>query len=176
MKEIWKDISGYEGLYQVSNLGRVKSLPKSWISGIGKIVSHDGMVLRPSINSDGYKMVSLSKDKKSKSHKIHRLVAETFLENNENLPQIDHIDSDKTNNVVNNLRWCYGRQNATWKNEKKKGKSSKYVGVDFCKRVNKFRARIIIEGFQHSLGYYKNEEEARYAYLSKVESLYSVKG
>lgn len=168
MELIWKDILGYEGLYQVSNSGLVKSLPKQWVNGIGKLQSHNGIILRQCINSEGYCGVALSKNKISKSFRVHRLVISAFCENKNNLPYVDHIDADKQNNNISNLRWCTGRQNAIWKNEKNIKKSCKSVGVDFYKITNRYRARIIIDGIQKNLGYYKTEEEAKFAYDSAL--------
>lgn len=110
MKEIWKDVSNYEGLYQVSNLGRVKSLEK--------IIFSDGVARRrrerilKSTNRRGYRQLTLSKwgDKKQKS--VHRLVAESFIPNPDCKLEINHIDGDKANNKVNNLEWCTRRENA----------------------------------------------------------------
>ena len=110
MEEIWKDIEGYEGLYQVSNMGIVRSLPHFRKNGrngylqIGKIIKP--MCVR------GYQTVSLSKNGKQKIFKIHRLVAEAFIPNPENKPCIDHINTDKTNNRVENLRWVTHKENS----------------------------------------------------------------
>jgi hypothetical protein len=93
-KEIWRDIQDYEGLYQVSNLGRVKSLYKQ------------GTILKPQINNRGYYFVMLYRNGKYHHALVHRLVATTFIPNKENLPQVNHRDEDKSNNVVSNLEWC----------------------------------------------------------------------
>ena len=98
--EIWKDIEGYEGKYQVSNLGRVKSIRY----GKEKILS-------PSISNQGYIQVNLCKNGKQKWCLIHRLVALAFIPNPNNLPQINHRDEDKTNNKVENLEWCDHKYN-----------------------------------------------------------------
>lgn len=93
MEETWKDIKDYEGMYQVSNLGRVKSLKKNIILKMNKC-------------SSGYYNVSFWKNGKEKKKLIHRLVAEAFLDNPDNLPVINHKDENKTNNSVENLEWC----------------------------------------------------------------------
>ena len=98
MEEIWKDIEGYEGLYQVSNMGNVRSLNYH--------LTGKTQILRPRFNGRGYLRVILCKDRKGKGHSVHRLVAATFLPNPDGLPQVDHIDEDKTNNRVENLEWC----------------------------------------------------------------------
>ena len=98
MKEVWKDIQGYEGLYQISSLGNVKSLN---YNRTGK-----ECILKYGINTNGYLIVVLSKNGKGKTFAIHRLVAQAFIENPENLPCVNHKDENKTNNCVNNLEWC----------------------------------------------------------------------
>ena len=100
--EVWKDIEGYEGLYQVSNLGNIKSLKRN--------TAHE-RILIPRVGRDGYKYVGLSKNGICKSKKIHRMVAETFLPNINDLPQINHIDGNKLNNKLENLEWCNASYN-----------------------------------------------------------------
>lgn len=96
--EVWKDIKGYEGRYQVSNMGRVKSLNYHR--------ERKEKLLNPSEDSYGYLIVLLYKDGKRKLAKVHRLVAETFLNNPDNLPSINHKDENKKNNCANNLEYC----------------------------------------------------------------------
>ena len=103
MEEVWKDIPGYEGRYQISNAGRVKSLPKRKGRGIGYPIGE--RILRHSINSRGYCNIVLCKDGETTTFALHRLVAENFIDNPLNLPEVDHKDRDKTNNHINNLRW-----------------------------------------------------------------------
>ena len=108
MKEIWKDIKGFEGLYQVSNLGRVKSLNRCVNSGLkyqNKVVKKE-RILKASNNTQGYLFVSLQKDGKRTIKTIHRLVAETF-----NCQQVNHIDGNKHNNNIDNLEWCTPKHN-----------------------------------------------------------------
>lgn len=102
--ERWRDIFGYDGMYQVSDLGRVQSLK------FGKT-----RVLRPGKDRDGYLLVVLCKDGKTKNHKVHRLVANAFLEN-DNLfnTEINHINEDKTDNRVSNLEYCDRSYNLTY--------------------------------------------------------------
>ena len=100
MIEIWKDIAGYEGLYKVSNKGRVYS----YVSN---------KFLSPAPNEvTGYINVLLTKSKKSKFYPVHRLVAAAFIENPKNAPVVNHIDADRTNNCVDNLEWCTHKENA----------------------------------------------------------------
>lgn len=104
MKEIWKDIKGYEGLYQVSNLGKVKSLSD-------KSNHKEDIILKPIIDKYGYYRVHLYKNAKLKTKLIHRLVAETFIDNSKKLPCVNHIDENKLNNRTNNLEWCDNKYN-----------------------------------------------------------------
>lgn len=90
-KEIWKNVVGYEGLYEISNLGRVKSN------------CNGGRILKWNVSNNGYATVELFKNKKSKRVLVHRLVASAFIDNPNNLPQVNHIDENKLNNHVDNL-------------------------------------------------------------------------
>lgn len=103
IKEEWKDIKNYEGLYKISNLGRVKKINKSNI-----------IICKPSIDTSGYKQIVLTKNEKRKSYKIHRLVAVAFIPNSNNLPQINHKDENKLNNDVSNLEWCTLQYNCNY--------------------------------------------------------------
>lgn len=113
LEEIWKDIEEYEGLYQVSNLGNVKSLERTRISKCGSIANVKERILKPA-NNRGYLMVVLCKNGKLKTYSIHRLVAQAFLDNPNNYEQINHIDEDKTNNNVSNLEWCDAKYNINY--------------------------------------------------------------
>lgn len=112
MEEIWKDIEEFEGLYQVSNLGRVRSL--------GHDTWHKGRVLKQSFDGKGnYLFVGLHKDGKIKQKNVHRLVAETFIPNPNNLPCVNHINEIKTDNRAINLEWCTVEYNSNYGNAKK---------------------------------------------------------
>lgn len=114
--EIWKDITGYEGLYQVSNLGNVKTLPRIYYSGAGYSQKKEikEMLLKQSIDSYGYKVVGLKLNGKRKMFKVHRLVAYEFLENNNNYKCVNHKNEIKTDNRVENLEWCNVAYNNTY--------------------------------------------------------------
>jgi hypothetical protein len=126
-KEIWRDIAGYEGYYQVSNFGRVRSLDKMQnYNGSARL--HKGRILKPNNDGRGYLIVDLSKNNRSVTKTIHRLVAMAFLENPNNLPQVNHKDEDKENNFVfvnkdgsvdlnkSNLEWCTVSYNVNYGN------------------------------------------------------------
>ena len=102
-EEIWNNIEGYEGLYQISNQGRVKSLKQ------GK-----ERILKPANNGKGYLQVQLYKNGEKKMCLIHRLVALTFIPNPQNLPQVNHKTEDKTDNRVENLEWCSSKYNMNY--------------------------------------------------------------
>lgn len=100
MEEIWKDIEGYEGLYQVSNMGRVRSLRRN-------------IILRQCI-TNGYERIILYTNNIPKGYSVHRLVANAFIPNPDNLPQVNHKDENKTNNCVDNLEWCTQKYNINY--------------------------------------------------------------
>ena len=115
MDEIWKDIKGYEGLYQVSNLGRVKSLSRMRCYGAAGYLMMPEKMLKEHPNKKGYLQVLLTdKEKNHKKFSIHRLVALHFIPNPDNLPQVNHKDEDKTNNRVDNLEWMSLRDNVRY--------------------------------------------------------------
>lgn len=113
MQEFWKSIKGYEDKYEVSNLGRVRSIDRkiSYTRFDGKVVvrSYKSKILRPAVNRHGYLMVVLGF--KGLNTTVHRLVAKTFLKNNTDKKCINHIDGNKQNNFVNNLEWCSYTEN-----------------------------------------------------------------
>ena len=110
-QEIWKDIQGYEGLYQISNLGRVKSLERIIITNNGITKKISEKILKPYLKGNGYYNIVLRKDSKTKCYFVHRLVAKEFIPNPDNLPQVNHKDENKLNNNVDNLEWCTSKYN-----------------------------------------------------------------
>lgn len=144
--EIWKDIIGYEGLYQVSNLGRVKNPFK---------------ILKSAIDRYGYEKVSLTKNKISKSFKVHRLVAINFIPNPENKDSVNHIDHNKLNNLPENLEWVNHRENMNHHFlNNNKNQASKYVGITWHKHEKKWYARVKSNGKYIFKKTFKSEEEA----------------
>jgi hypothetical protein len=115
--EEWRDIPDYEGLYQVSNWGRVKSL-MYWSNSQKKYYSRE-RILSPRNNGKGYYYVCLYKNGKSKNFRINRLVAQSFIPNPDNLPEVNHIDEDKKNNKANNLHWCTSLFNVKYSQARK---------------------------------------------------------
>lgn len=110
--EIWKDIIGYEGIYQVSNLGNVRSLDRRAVnhkSGTTRIVR--GAVMNPWDNGNGYLVITLQDKRKRKNCYVHRLVAEAFIENPKSKKYINHVDYNTRNNCVYNLEWCTQKEN-----------------------------------------------------------------
>lgn len=108
LKEEWKSIPGYEGLYEISNHGRVKSYQYCKKQG-----THE-RILKPVQQQTGYYFVNLFKDRKMKTIAVHRLVAENFISNPDNLPVVNHKDETRTNNYVENLEWCTHAYNLSY--------------------------------------------------------------
>lgn len=108
--EIWKDVKGFEGLYQVSNFGNVKSAERFVNHSKGGLQKRKSYILKPKINK-GYCHVYLCKESKHTTLKVHRLVALHFIDNPDNKPEVNHIDGNKLNNNVWNLEWCTKSEN-----------------------------------------------------------------
>ena len=138
MEEIWKDIPGFENLYQVSNLGRVKSLH------YGNKLSNKQQLLKPRNNGDNYLTVVL----KGKKYYIHRLVAQVFISNKKRLPQVNHKDENKMNNNVNNLEWCTAKYNCNYGTSRDKFKKKV---IQYDKNMNKINEyKSISEAYRKS--------------------------
>ena len=111
MTEIWKDIQGYEGFYQISNLGTVKSLERVVDKGNGILQHRKERIMNKRESVDGYYIAKLNVNKKSTSIAVHILVARHFIDNPNNYPEVNHKDCNRKNNQVDNLEWCTHQQN-----------------------------------------------------------------
>lgn len=140
MEEIWKDIEGYEGLYQVSNLGRVKSFPKKTYS--------KERILTNITNVDGYNVVDLCKNGTVKRWRVARLVAIAFVSNAEGKPQVGHKDETRTNDIADNLEWVTAKENDNMPlrlariSEKRRGKARN----DICGGKHPMAKKVICDG------------------------------
>lgn len=117
--EIWRSVTGYEGLYEVSNFGRVRSLDRYVKHGRYNDTSlalKKGRILSEKDNGHGYKIVHLTINRQTKDFYVHRLVAIAFLENKNNLPEVNHIDENRNNNCLDNLEWCTSKYNSNYGN------------------------------------------------------------
>ena len=139
-KEIWKDIEGYEGIYQISNYGKIKSFHK------------DEKILKPRKVKDGYLMICLHKNGKGRNYQVHRLVAKHFIDNFDEKLTINHKDYNKENNRIDNLEIMTHYDNVC--DYFKKVSKTGYVGIN--KQHNKYRVRYK----KKTIGYYKDLDEA----------------
>ncbi len=199
--EVWKDIKGYEGLYQVSNLGRVKRLER-WVSCVdGRERCYPEKIVTQTLQSRGYYQCNLNDagGANRKARLIHRLIAEAFVPNPENYPEVDHIDRDSTNNDLSNLRWAT-KQQQQWNTAAEstyggKETTSKYKGVSYkpttrnrykagsraaansngwyiTHRKKPWSAVIMIKGKNKSIGMFHTENEAAEAYNQKAKEIH----
>lgn len=158
-KEIWKSVKGFEGCYEISNKGRVKSLVRK------KVLKE--LILKQTIDGKGYYAVKLSLNGIVKTCRVHKLVAIAFLDH---IPDgfkeiIDHKDNNKLNNDSDNLQIISVRKNTS---KDRKGGTSEYVGVSWNKRAKKWIAYIRIRGKLKHLGYFENEIKASERYQKEL--------
>jgi hypothetical protein len=111
MDEIWKDIKGFEGFYQVSNFGRIRGIDRAIRYRHGRERIWKGKIKKPTVTQKGYLKVNLFNGEKNVTREVQRIVAETFIENPLNKEQVNHIDGNKTNNNVENLEWVTPKEN-----------------------------------------------------------------
>jgi hypothetical protein len=170
--EIFKDIPGYEGLYQVSDLGNVKSLSREVLNRGEFPAIVKEKILKINIVKSGYYLVGLCKEGKVKTMSVHVLVAMAFLGHipDGNKIEVDHKNEIKTDNRVENLQLLSGVEHRR-KPKKSRNTSSKYTGVNWHKTSSKWRAEIRINGKPKNLGYYTTEYQAHYAYQSVLLTL-----
>lgn len=148
--EIWKPIKGYEGCYEVSNKGRVKSLIRKVNANNGGIYIKEEMYLSPVIDSKGYYQVFLCKNGKPKPNRIHRLVAETFIDKPNGKNIVNHMDKNKSNNCVENLEWCTNQYNLRYSTSK----SVVRVDTKGNKKIYNCMSDVVNDGF--NLGHVSN--------------------
>lgn len=170
-KEVWKDVINYEGIYQVSNLGRVKSLSRIVLRANKYPFFTREIILSQTINTRGYNRVVLSFKSVKKTMMVHVLVAEAFLNHNRNNSEniiVDHKNNIKTDNNLINLQLISQRKNTS---KDKKNTSSKYTGVCFRKSRGYWQSAIRINGKIKHLGYFKDELKASEAYQNALKQI-----
>jgi hypothetical protein len=169
VNEIWLPIPNYEGLYEISNYGRVKSFLSPPKKNKVNIPLKEGKIINPFYDKKKYLKLHLTKNKNPKTFLVHRLVMLAFV--GESKLAVDHIDGNKENNYLSNLRYCTNRENSIYYYEKKEGKSSKRVGVSYSKDRKKWCSFIRINKKQLYLGAFNSEEEAEKKYLEAKKNI-----
>jgi hypothetical protein len=162
MEEIWRGITGYEGLYQVSSLGRVKSLER-YKDNHGKQQLIQESIKTTRKDKQGYLLLDLYKDNKQKTVRVHRLVAEHFIENSDNKETVNHIDGNKGNNTADNLEWAtFKEQNKHFYNHNLKSKHNINKAI---KAMNKAQAKKV-KCLNNDIVYESASEAARVVGIS----------
>ena len=164
--EIWKDVVGYEGFYQVSSLGRIRSYDRHVNHNYGGMAIKKGKILSQTDNSSGYLSVGLTKYNRTRTTRVNRIVAKAFIPNPENKPQVNHRDGSKHNNIASNLEWATASENVihSWRNglcEKSNYKEVvqktkeilRYIGNDFFCQTPIGIGRIIIDDTRIRIAY-----------------------
>ena len=157
LTEVFIPVQGYPN-YEISQYGNIRR-------------EKDKKVIKPQIKHDGYLAVRISRSGEKKEYKIHRLVAIHFIPNINNCPIVDHINLNKFDNRVQNLRWCNETESAH-NTSSHKNSSSIYKGVSYDKSKKKWHARIRKDGKDEHLGYYMNEIDAANVYNTKAKEYY----
>ena len=159
MEEIWRDIPEYTGIYQASNLGRIKS-----------IINNKEHIKKFSTDSSGYFIIRAFKNKKGVTKRVHKLIAMAFLNHNPDgyNEVVDHINNNKKDNRSTNLQLVSQRYNSS---KDKINKSSKFTGVTYRYKRFKWESSIKINGKSHFLGMFNSEEEAHLAYQNKLKTI-----
>lgn len=168
--EVWKDIKGYEGMYRVSNKGRVKSVDRFVKTKGGGFRSVKERFLKHGVDRSGYYIVSLAKENKSTTRNIHQLVAVAFMNHNPCgfKKVIDHINNNKKDNKVSNLQIITVRENVS---KDRSGGTSIYTGVCWNKRKKMWDVNITIDGKFTNLGFFEDELIASNTYQEKLKEI-----
>jgi hypothetical protein len=171
MEEIWKDVLGYEGLYQVSNMGLVRSVDRHVNSGgienEDRVSLKKGKILSCSPTKRGYTRVNLSRESKTSQVTIHRIVAIAFLEPIEGKLNVNHINGIKEDNRACNLEFVNQRENLLHAKIYTMNKQCPFVS--YLKNFNRYESSIVIDGKTKKLGRFKTEEEAFNSYVKAIE-------
>lgn len=168
--EVWKCVRGYEGFYEVSNTGRIRSIDRRVNSSHGATRIVKGRIMSPNKDGDGYYKLDLCKFGIVRTFKVHKLVAMSFVYQGDlsNGFVVDHIDNNRENNNCNNLQVITIRENSS---KDKNGCSSKYVGVFYLRNRNVYTAAIAINGKQKHIGTFNREYDAHLAYQNELRKL-----
>lgn len=156
IKEIWKDIENYEGIFMISNLERVKSLDRYIICKNGRKLHVKEKILKPIDDKNGYKVINLCYKQNIKPYKIHRLVAMHFILNPNNFNEVNHKDENKANNIVSNLEWCDRKYNVNYYIDNNKDKFIKQISNTREKYTGK---KIMVYRNSNYIGEYNSVKE-----------------
>jgi hypothetical protein len=155
--EVFRSIENYDN-YAVSSFGRVKNV-------------RTGIILKARNDKDGYLRVNLYEDAIRKTHQVHRLVANAFIDNPDDKLCVDHKDNDKTNNHISNLRFATSKENS--QNRKLSSRNtSKVKGISFHKKAKKWHAQIMIDGISIHIGLFANLEDAKIARVNRANEAF----
>ena len=183
-EEIWKPIKGYEGLYEISNFGNVRSLDRVIICKDGRRFPFKGKPKTVYMNRNGYLQVNLHKGNKLRHKEIHRLIAESFIENENNLPVVNHIDENRSNNDISNLEWCTEEHNYNYSKHKLVGLIKKHktnTGEHHISKSKngkrKYRVCFRVFGEMYSSSFCSLDEAIDYRdkKMEEIERMYEIK-
>jgi hypothetical protein len=177
--EVFKDIQGYEGYYQISNFGRVKTLARTYINGKGGLCKVKEAIKAPCLTPIGYVQITLYKDGVGLTHKMHRLVASHFIANPENKPEVNHKDGNKLNNHVTNLEWVTSKENIVHAEKtglrNSKGQGNAFYGKKHSEQVkqllSKLRGTLVLD--TQTGVYYDSVKDAAVAGCVKTVTLHA---
>jgi hypothetical protein len=171
MEEIWKDVAGYEGLYEVSNMGKVRSVDRyvnaGGVNNNGRLSLKKGKILNCSLTKRGYTRVSLSKESKTQQAFIHRIVALAFLESIKGKNNVNHINGIKEDNRACNLEFVNQRENILHAKIYNVKKDCPFVS--YSKKFNRYEASIRINDKTIKLGRFKTEQAAFESYVKALK-------